>query len=207
MAVLTTKSQPRVLVAVNSFIPHFHRKALGAALGAVVAGLSLTAGQARALVVTTYSGLDYEVTTFTGSYNDNVSKFNTPTNGGLMPWWGNEDLASQFTGLVSTYFGTPNNSGFAGPYFAFETYFSNGLYVTAQTMTPSYLFPNGKTGVNPTVSVVWAQATLIPATSAANVPGPLPALGLAAAFGFSRKLRKRIKLHQGTSAVSTSPGA
>ena len=135
MAVLTTKSQPRVLVAVNSFIPHFHRKALGAALGAVVAGLSLTAGQARALVVTTYSGLDYEVTTFTGSYNDNVSKFNTPTNGGLMPWWGNEDLASQFTGLVSTYFGTPNNSGFAGPYFAFDSSVEAFLYSVINFLT------------------------------------------------------------------------
>ena len=43
--------------------------------------------------------------------------------------------------------------------------------------------------------------------SPASVPGPLPILGLAAAFGFSRKLRKRIKLQKGTSAVSTSPGA
>jgi hypothetical protein len=40
-----------------------------------------------------------------------------------------------------------------------------------------------------------------------SVPGPLPILGVAAAFGFSRKLRKRIKLQKGTSAVSTSPGA
>ena len=43
--------------------------------------------------------------------------------------------------------------------------------------------------------------------SPASVPGPLPILGLAAAFGFSRKLRKRIKLHKATSAVSASPGA
>jgi hypothetical protein len=42
--------------------------------------------------------------------------------------------------------------------------------------------------------------------SGVNVPGPLPILGIAAAFGFSRKLRKRIKLHRGTGAVSTSPG-
>ena len=42
---------------------------------------------------------------------------------------------------------------------------------------------------------------------AENVPGPLPALGLAAAFGFSRKLRKRIKLHKGTSDISASTGA
>ena len=44
-----------------------------------------------------------------------------------------------------------------------------------------------------------------PATS--SVPGPLPILGVAAAFGFSRKLRKRIKLHRGTSAVSSSAGS
>jgi hypothetical protein len=36
----------------------------------------------------------------------------------------------------------------------------------------------------------WAQATLY----TAPVPGPLPLFGAAAAFGFSRKLRKRIKL-------------
>ena len=40
----------------------------------------------------------------------------------------------------------------------------------------------------------------------ANVPGPLPILGLAAAFCFSRKLRKRIKLHRGTSDISASTG-
>jgi hypothetical protein len=38
-----------------------------------------------------------------------------------------------------------------------------------------------------------------------EVPGPLPVFGGAAALGFSRKLRKRIKLHRGTSAASTSP--
>ena len=45
------------------------------------------------------------------------------------------------------------------------------------------------------------------ADAPSNVPGPLPILGLAAAFGFSRKLRKRIKLHKGTDAVSTSTGS
>ena len=46
-----------------------------------------------------------------------------------------------------------------------------------------------------------------PSAPTASVPGPLPILGLAAAFGFSRKLRKRIKLHKGTDAVSTSTGS
>jgi hypothetical protein len=39
-----------------------------------------------------------------------------------------------------------------------------------------------------------------------SVPGPLPILGVAAAFGFSRQLRKRIKRHRETSSVSTSIG-
>jgi len=42
-------------------------------------------------------------------------------------------------------------------------------------------------------SFTWAQATPLTLSSPASVPGPLPALGGAAAFGFSRKLRKRIK--------------
>ena len=45
------------------------------------------------------------------------------------------------------------------------------------------------------------------ADAPSNVPGPLPILGLAAAFGFSRKLRKRIKLHKSASAVSTTTGS
>ncbi len=38
----------------------------------------------------------------------------------------------------------------------------------------------------------WTQATPL-TSSTAPVPGPLPALGAAAAFGFSRKLKKHIK--------------
>jgi len=38
--------------------------------------------------------------------------------------------------------------------------------------------------------LTYAQATLYTAPA----PGPLPLFGAAAAFGFSRKLRKRIKL-------------
>jgi hypothetical protein len=53
---------------------------------------ALTAGQAQAVVVNV-NGLDYDVTTFTGTYNDNPSKFATPANGGVMPWWGNSSLA------------------------------------------------------------------------------------------------------------------
>ena len=40
-----------------------------------------------------------------------------------------------------------------------------------------------------------------------SVPGPLPILVVPGLLAFSRKLRKRIKLHRGSSDISTSPGA
>ena len=59
------------------------RLALGAA--AALAAISLSPGSAQAFVVTV-GGLQYDVTTFTGSADANAVKFNTPANGGMMPW-------------------------------------------------------------------------------------------------------------------------
>jgi hypothetical protein len=61
--------------------------ALKAAFAASVMMGVLGAGQAQAVVVNV-NGQNWNVTTFTGSYNDNTSKFNTAANGGIMPWWG-----------------------------------------------------------------------------------------------------------------------
>jgi hypothetical protein len=52
-------------------------------------------------------------------------------------------------------------------------------------------------------SLPYAPATLFPAASA-SAPGPLPFLGAGAAFGFSCKLSRRIKLAPG-SLVSGQP--
>lgn len=49
--------------------------ALGAA--AALAAISLSPGSAQALVVTV-GGVQYDVTTFTGTYNANASKFALP---------------------------------------------------------------------------------------------------------------------------------
>jgi len=49
------------------------------------ATLGLAANPAQALVVTVNS-VQYDVTTFTGSYIDNIGKFNTEASGGVMPW-------------------------------------------------------------------------------------------------------------------------
>ena len=71
------------------------KTALKAAFGTAVAIGVLGAGQAQALVVNV-NGQNWNVTTFTGSYNANTSKFKTAANGGMMPWWGNLTLANSF---------------------------------------------------------------------------------------------------------------
>jgi len=161
----------------------------------------------------TVNGQDWDVTTFTGSYNDNVSKFATAANGGVMPWYGSSADAATFSDVVGTSLGNPNDCTWAGvincgPFFAYEIWGgasgSDGVFFTF------YPYPTGLGFVpvraNWDVST-WAQATLVAPAGSANVPGPLPILGLAAAFGFSRKLRNRIKLHKGTSDISASTGA
>ena len=75
--------------------------------------------------------------------------------------------SSTFTGITLASLGMPN-SGTLGTWTLYD--------------------PDDSSYIGDTISVqVNASA------SPASVPGPLPILGLAAAFGFSRKLRKRIK--------------
>jgi len=172
------------------------------ALGVALAIGTLTAGQAQAVVVNV-DGQDWDVTTFSGGYYENSSKFETPANGGVMPWWNNINLAGTFTAAVSS------SLGDEGPYFAFETDPTafGGVGVIYQLIYnsshPMTIFGAGKAGIGPGYGgpqAGWAQAT--PYTSPAAVPGPLPLFGAAAAFGFSRKLRKRIK--SSTNAISSS---
>ena len=212
MASAIPSSQPRVSVAGE--ILNYSRWPLlfKSALGATVAACVLAAGQARAITVSV-GGLDYDVTTFTGSYNDNVSKFATSANGGVMPWFGwpleTGNLARSFAVAVGNSFGAMNLTDFpnslggygVGPFFAYSV---DSIHARAYPDSSLHAFVLGNSQVH-----TWAQATLIGPTggAGANVPGPLPILGLAAAFGFSRKLRKRIKLHKGTSDISASTDA
>jgi len=83
------------------------------AIGVALALGALTAGRAQAVVVNV-GGQDWDVTTFTGSYNGNSSQFATPANGGMIPWWNNNTLAQQFTIAVAASFGDP------GPQFGYE---------------------------------------------------------------------------------------
>ena len=166
----------------------------------------LGAGQARAVVVNV-NGQNWNVTTFTGTYNDNISKFATPANGGVMPWFTGcilpyiqcSNLAESFANVVGQSLGLPNTEGSEGPFFA-QNYFPRTSPSTAEVYF-WHQFENLGLGsqYQPASSVyTWAQADL------ATVPGPLPAFGAAAAFGYSRTLRKRIKATNAVGASATA---
>jgi len=186
------------------------------ALGAVFAMGVLTAGQAQAVVANVPGYGMWDVTTFTGSYNDYRAKFNFIELGGVMPWWVEEPAAQAFDAAVGASLGDFDLNGGSRPIFGY-TYFGGvvgivttgprvvllercetwveqgGLVTCGSVVVEPSLVPETTFRVTAPVNetFVWAQAT--PFTSPTPAPGPLPALGGAAAFGFSRKLRQRIK--------------
>lgn len=194
----------------SAFFAPWPKLALGTAVA--LAALSLSTGSAQAACDpaspantcrVTVGGLQYDVTTFTGTQSapsdiSTSAKFATAANGGVMPWWGDGTLANQFASAVRSSFSTPNsfdaaNTFSAGPLFAFNgsgpasfwaytlSSTNPGVNDTIFTSMTNYLYSN---------PMLYAQATLYSAPSA---PGPLPLFGAGAAFGFSRKLRKRIQ--------------
>jgi hypothetical protein len=112
-----------------------------------------------------------------------------------MPWWGSESIASQFATAVNNAFGFPNED-YAGPFFGHRLATGGTSVGTCH----STIFNDIRCGSNwgpLNATYTFAQADLVP-----PVPGPLPLFGAAAAFGFSRKLRQRIKA--GSNSVSSS---
>jgi len=136
----------------------------------------------------TVNGLQYDVTTFTGSYNNNTSKFAQPPAPGVMPWWGSLSLANQFATAVGNGFGIVNTAQNFGPLFAYSV--SGGVFAEVFIPGPNIVL-SGQSFSPGSTSFVWAQAT--PVSQDVSVPAPLPLFGAAAAFGFSRQLRKRIQ--------------
>ena len=174
----------------------------------------LGAGQAQALVVTV-SGQQWDVTTFTGTYNNNVAKFNLAN----MPWlndslFDSSALMAQFVVAVNDDLGAPNvcpancaggQVGTRGPYFAQKLYWGSGnVNGNASFWDVGGAQRQGTGGLGSDQVLTFAQAT--PFTSPAPVPGPRPALGAAAAFGFSRKLRKRINVSKAVDGSSATAG-
>jgi hypothetical protein len=168
--------------------------ALGAA--AALAAISLSPGSAQAFVVTV-GGVQYDVTTFTGTYTNNISKFALPPAPGVMPWWGSQSLALEFADAVGENLGRPDTQPYTGPYFGYS--FDGALMPWEQVRVCTFSNEYGANCSGTYASAAISTYALATAYTppAAPVPGPLPLFGAAAAFGFSRKFRKRIKLAPG----------
>jgi len=101
-------------------------------------------------------------------------------------------LISQTGYTYDLKFSNTNPSGFGGSLFGGSIDFDNTLSVLSFE-PPGY---GGNLDLYASSSYFGSySATAAVPSSTASVPGPLPLLGVASAFYFSRKLRKRIKLH------------
>ena len=155
-----------------------------------LASISLSPGSAQAACApgtpsgtcrVTVGGLQYDVTTFIGSYNDTTNKFATPPAPGVMPWWGDSSTAAQFAAAVGNGLGNPNFGNYC-PAFAYNI--SGVVNLRIINLINSSVIDGVFPSDTPTT---WAQVQVAP------VPAPLPIFGAGAAFGFSRQMRKRIQ--------------
>jgi hypothetical protein len=154
--------------------------ALGAAVA--LAAISLSPGSARAFNVIV-GGTQYDVTTFTGSYNDNTSNFATAANSGVMPWWVKSNTAREFGNAVAGGLGGLNLDNRFGPAFAYLAGGGVVNLIILDNVHSSFLFNTN----SPQTDTAITCANVAPASSA---PVPLTLFGAAAAFGFSRKQSK-----------------
>lgn len=143
--------------------------------------VSTSIGSAHAISVSV-DGTTYGITTFTGTYDSNLSRFTDDE----MPWFGSASLASALATQVGDQLGLPNSG--AGPLFAWLPKLWYGVPVIFYI--DSYPFLNNGTHPGDWVAT-YAVASSQPPSP---VPGPLPLFGAAAAFGASRRLRRRIEL-------------
>jgi hypothetical protein len=162
-----------------------------------VAAVALIPLSASALQVTVAAGGSlYEITMFPGNYNSNPLLLQSN------PWWGSQSLSQEFAAAVGNGLGlTPGiplpsiGTAGVGPLFAYATgrtgFFNipvtrSSLYYEVGSLTSGVVsnFPQTRSGFG---------STLIPYAVAREVPAPLPLLGVAAAFSFSRRLRSRIR--------------
>jgi hypothetical protein len=145
----------------------------------------LSVAPASAVTVTVGS-IDYDVTVFNGSYNSNSALFQIPPTG-QVPWWGNDIRAIDFAQQVYDLLGSGSTPG-NGPIFAYEV---SGTDILGISQDLGDLFTQYPVTIGIDDAVKYAIAT--PLNSApASVPAPLPVFGAAAAFGWSRQLRRRI---------------
>jgi len=177
------------LAPISSMLRRSHPWAqLLAGASLALAAAPLTALPARAVVITV-SGNSYDVLTTSRAYSDDPSLFNPA----LMPWYSGDPLdnglAYDFALAVFNQLGTnsyPPLPGSGGPLFAYAVD-ANSVFAVFQDTKDQAI--QNEIQVSPSQSYNFAYLNSTPPTT--NVPGPLPLIGVAAAFRWSRTLRSR----------------
>ena len=144
---------------------------------AAAACLSLCTATAGLATTVTVAGIDYAISTITGSFEDNETLLRSQV------WWGDSSLAFTFAGSLNDSAGLPNFSDF-GPFFAFE----------ARRGSSNVYFFNGGVGVDAAgIPVSWNGIVYATATPVSAVPLPAGGLLLLSAFGGIAALKRRKK--------------
>jgi hypothetical protein len=161
-------------------------------LGGVVTLLSVAAigAPARAVVINV-GGVNWDISAEVVSPDPTEFDFNLFTATFIIdqPWAGDEHIANDFAAALGARLGLDNPSNY-GPYFAFDAVGTGPVFDVGVSASP-----DGSGALAFTVSsdraFFYAKATRAPRSV---VPGPLPVLGGMAAFGWSRRLRRRVSL-------------
>jgi hypothetical protein len=111
-------------------------------------------------------GTNYEITTISGTFDDNQSSLE------MQPWWGSQTVAEEAAGLVGTELGTPNFGNTAGAFFAYAATSSLLFLESSEPSYPLNSWPSDR------------EATFAVAEEVSQVPEPSTILGIATALGF-----------------------
>jgi hypothetical protein len=166
----------------------FMKKILLGALFPIGAAMLVNGGEAQATIFNV-NGTDYDLSSTTMSYNDVLAMYTSSA----FPWFGDQALAEQFANVVTIDLGD-QGVGFPAPSINIGALFPfagpAGGMVTTAFYDNENLFAATTGDVDVTSpNLLWAY--VVP--KAAAVPGPLPLLGIGAAFSASRQIRRRIK--------------
>jgi hypothetical protein len=138
-------------------------------------------------VIVTVGGIVYDVNMTNISHTISSPSFALPPLG-QMPWWGDDTLASEFATSVFFQLGPGTDANY-GPVFAYAVDTAlNQVLGLSQSLTDI----NDQIDVMPTTSTTTLYATAS-STSTTPVPLSLPILGAATGFGWSRRLRQRLR--------------
>jgi hypothetical protein len=150
--------------------------------------LSLVSASPSPAVTVTIGSTDYDVSFFVGTFTDNQSLFQVPS-AGKVPWWVDPSgtIASDFAQSVFDQLGEGPVPGY-GPVFAYD---SDGVAVQGIVQSLTNTSSQLDQPFSPSIPIKYAIATPISQPSTANAPGPLPVLGVFAAYKFSRRLRSQ----------------